>query len=94
MGTAAWPVYSPFAREHYGHGLEAGRAEGRLEGMVEEAARVVLLVLAARGLEVPDDTRARITACTDLALLEVWVIRAATVQSVHDLFGEAGGEDR
>ncbi|GAT67436.1 hypothetical protein PS9374_03090 [Planomonospora sphaerica] len=54
----------------------------------------MLLVLAARGLEVPDDVRARITACTDLARLKSWAARAATARAVHDLFDEAVGEDR
>ncbi|WP_239319415.1 hypothetical protein [Planomonospora parontospora] len=98
MTSTTWPVYSPFAREHYGRGLEEGKAkgkaEGKAEGRAEEAARLVLLVLAARGLEVPDDVRARITACADLARLESWATRAATARTVHELFGETDGEDR
>ncbi|GAA3444641.1 hypothetical protein [Planomonospora venezuelensis] len=90
MTSTDWPVYSPFAREHFGRGLEEGKAEGK----AEEAARMVLLVLTARGLEVPEEIRDRITACTDLARLESWAARAATVQSVHDLFGETGEQDR
>ncbi|MBG0813329.1 hypothetical protein HS045_03725 [Planomonospora sp. ID82291] len=86
MTSTTWPVYSPFAREHYGRGLEEGKAE--------EAARLVLLVLAARGLQVPDDVRARITACTDLARLESWATRAVTVQAAPDLFGELDETDR
>ncbi|MEV1167714.1 hypothetical protein [Nonomuraea sp. NPDC049784] len=85
--STKWPVYSPFAREHFGRGL----AEGTVKGKAEEAARSVLLVLAARGLDVPDDSRARIIACADLAQLETWVTRAATAQSIQDLFNEAGG---
>ncbi|GGL09017.1 hypothetical protein [Planomonospora parontospora] len=96
MTSTTWPVYSPFAREHYGRGLEEGKAEGKAEGKIEgkiegkaeEAARLVLLVLATRGLEVPDDVRDRITACADLVRLESWAARAVTVQTVHDLFGE------
>ncbi|MBB2911860.1 putative transposase YdaD [Streptosporangium becharense] len=94
MTSTAWPVYSPFAREHYGRGLEEGKAEGKVEGKAEEAARLVLLVLAARGLEVPDDVRTQIAACTDLARLESWATRAATAQTLHDLFDEAGEPGR
>ncbi|WP_344855493.1 hypothetical protein [Planomonospora alba] len=89
MTSTAWPVYSPFAREHYGRGM----AEGEIKGRAEEAARLVLLVLATRGLDVPDDIRDRITACTDLARLESWAARAVTARTVHDLFSEADGED-
>jgi hypothetical protein len=35
---------------------------------------------------VPDDARARITGCTDLDQLDAWVRRAATVDSIDDLF--------
>ncbi|MET8001036.1 hypothetical protein [Nonomuraea glycinis] len=86
MKSADWPVYSPFAREHFGHGLAVGEAKGEAKG----EARSLLLVLAARGFTVPDDTRARITACTDLDQLERWLTRAATAQTLEDLFNEPG----
>ncbi|GIH74996.1 hypothetical protein [Planobispora longispora] len=106
MTSTAWPVYSPFAREHYGRGLEEGKtvgraegkaeglAEGKAEGKTEEAARMVLVVLAARGLPVSDEIRTRVTACTDLTRLESWAARAATAPTVHDLFDDTGEEAR
>ncbi|MEV0144220.1 MULTISPECIES: hypothetical protein [unclassified Nonomuraea] len=78
MTSTDWPVYSPFAREHYGRGLDEGKAE--------EAARMLLLVLGARGFDVPDDLRARISTCADLAQLESWTTRAVTAQTLQDLF--------
>ncbi|MDA0633296.1 hypothetical protein OUY22_07670 [Nonomuraea sp. MCN248] len=89
MKSTAWPVYSPFAREHYGRGFKDGLALVEAEGRVEEAARLVMLVLETRGFTLPDDTRARITACTDLDRLETWIIRAVTAQTLDDLFDEA-----
>lgn len=94
MKSTTWPVYSPFAREHYGRGLEdgqaqgkaAGKAEGKAEGRAEEAARMVLLLLETRGLDITDDARARITTCTDLDQLETWATRAITAQTFDDLF--------
>ncbi|HUR09697.1 MAG TPA: hypothetical protein VM347_44670 [Nonomuraea sp.] len=47
-------------------------------------------MLAARGFNVPDDTRDRIATCTDLAQLETWLARAATAQTVQGLFDEVG----
>ncbi|MEV4015812.1 hypothetical protein AB0J35_35460 [Nonomuraea angiospora] len=88
MTSTTSPVYSPFAREHFGRGREEGKAEGLAEGKAVEAARMVLLILAARGLDVPDDTKAKIAACTDLARLEVWATRAATARTVLDLFND------
>ncbi|MEW1846178.1 hypothetical protein AB0392_50190 [Nonomuraea angiospora] len=84
MKSTTWPVYSPFAREHFGRGREEGKAEGE----VLEAARMVLLVLAARGFDVPDETKAKIVACTDLARLEVWATRAVTARTLLDLFND------
>ncbi|MGP3956269.1 hypothetical protein ACTWPT_09760 [Nonomuraea sp. 3N208] len=96
MTSTDWPVYSPFAREHYGRGVAEGeakgKAQGKAEGKAEEAARMVLLVLTARGFDVPDDIRTRITTCTDLAQLETWATRAATAQDLRDLFSETGGQ--
>lgn len=80
--STEWPVYSPFAREHFGR--------GKAEGQAEEAGRSVLLVLAARGFNVPDDIRDRITTCADLAQLETWLARAATTQTLQGLFDEVG----
>jgi hypothetical protein len=44
--------------------------------------------IAARGLEVPEDVRARITACTELARLDVWLARAVTAASAVEVIGE------
>ncbi|MEO3789297.1 hypothetical protein ABGB14_03750 [Nonomuraea sp. B10E15] len=86
MTSTDWPVYTPWGREHYGRGLKEGKAE--------EAARMVLLVLTARGFDVPDDTRTRIISCTDLAQLENWATRAATARILQDLFNEPGEQCR
>jgi hypothetical protein len=57
------------------------------EGMAEGEARSIIAVLAARGIEVPDEVLAKITACTDLEQLEQWVQRAAVAERVEDLGG-------
>ena len=94
MASSTWPVYSPFAREHFGRGkdegLAEGRAEGRDEGLAEGRAKgeaeAVLRVLAARRIEVPEEARARISACADLRQLEAWLDRASVATSVAELF--------
>ena len=82
MASTPWPVYSPFAREHYGRGKDDGRVEGRAEG----EANALLKVLAARKINVPEDTRARILACTDQRQLDTWLERAIDATSITDLF--------
>ena len=86
MSSATWPVYSPFAREHYGHGKDDGRTEGRLEGRAEGEANAVLRVLTTRGIDVPEETRTRIRACTDTRQLDLWLDRAVTATTAADLF--------
>ncbi len=50
-----------------------------------------LLVLEARGVGVTDEDRARIESCGDVGQLEVWLTRAATAETVGELF-EPGGQ--
>lgn len=56
------------------------------QGRAEGEASAVLAVLDARGIEISDAVRARVTACTDIDQLDGWVRRAATATSVDDLF--------
>jgi hypothetical protein len=99
VSTTAWPVYSPFAKEHFGRGRAEGIAEGKAEGIAEGKAEgiaegkaegeteAILLVLQARGLEVSAEEHARVVSCTDLDQLKTWVRRAATVHRTSELFG-------
>ncbi|MCW2919563.1 MAG: hypothetical protein JWN52_7631, partial [Actinomycetia bacterium] len=80
--STTWPVYSPFAKEHYGKGMADGEAKGKAEG---EAA-AILAVLSARGLTCSQEAHDRITSCTDTGLLLTWVKRAATATTVDEVF--------
>ncbi|GAA2205172.1 hypothetical protein GCM10009850_007320 [Nonomuraea monospora] len=84
MASTAWPVYSPFAREHFGR----GREEGREEGKIKEAAEAVLLVLASRGFNIPDSIHTMITSTKDLTQLHDWITRAVNAPTLQDLFGK------
>jgi hypothetical protein len=86
MTSDTWPVYTPFAKEHFGRGKKEGRIEGRTEGKAEGKTEDILLVLTARNLDISDTERERITSCTDLKLLKKWVTRAVTVEKTSDLF--------
>lgn len=78
MSSTTWPVYSPFAKEHFGKGMAEGEAKGE--------AKAILAVLSARGLACSPGARERITSCTDADLLLDWVKRAATADTVDELF--------
>ncbi|MFF3335137.1 hypothetical protein ACFYWX_37300 [Streptomyces sp. NPDC002888] len=62
--------------------------EIRDEGRAERGAEDVLLVLEARGLNVPEEMHVRITDCDDPDLLRRWLTRAVTVSSADEIFTE------
>jgi hypothetical protein len=78
LASSTWLASSPFAREHFSRGVAEGEAKGE--------AKAILLMLSARGVEVSEEARARISGCDDLDQLEAWVRRAATAGSIDDLF--------
>jgi hypothetical protein len=86
MNADTWPVYSPFAKEHFGRGRKEGKTEGRGEAILD--------FLEARGLDVSEAERDRITSCTDPRRLKKWTKRAATAEKTADLFAEESGVTR
>ncbi|NAS21551.1 hypothetical protein GT755_07605 [Herbidospora sp. NEAU-GS84] len=72
------PVFSPFAREHFGEGVAVGETQGEIKSL--------LTILDARGLTLDDRQRETVTACTDSAQILEWVRRAAVVDEAAELF--------
>ena len=60
------------------------RDEGRAEGRAED----ILAVLAERGIDVPEEARQRITSCSDLEILQRWLLRAVTAPSADEIFAD------
>ncbi|WP_433791865.1 hypothetical protein [Actinoplanes sp. CA-252034] len=79
MTTTDHPYKSEWAQRQYAAGEVAGEA------------RSLLTVLSARGIEVSDEARAKITACADLEQLDQWIQRAAIADRVEDLGGSLAG---
>ncbi|WP_326820107.1 hypothetical protein [Streptosporangium sp. NBC_01756] len=79
METGTYEYQSDFARKYVAEGREEGRAEGE--------TKALLAVLSARGIDVSDDARERITNCTDIDQIEAWIRLAATANSTDVLFG-------
>jgi hypothetical protein len=72
----------PFFRNDFvDRWLNEGRAQGRAEG----EARMIVRVLRARGVAVPQAVRRQILSCTDPATLAAWGERAATATSIDDV---------
>jgi hypothetical protein len=78
MTSATYEYQSDFARRCFFQGKAEGEAEGE--------ARALLAVLAARGFDVPEKVRTRINECTDADRLESWIRRAATADSIDEVF--------
>jgi hypothetical protein len=86
MVSGNYEFQSDFAKKHQAKGREEGRQEGRHEGEVAGQARALLAVLESRGLHISQKARTRIVACIDIAQLDAWVRRAASVATVDELF--------
>lgn len=78
MTLGNYVFQSDFAKKHRAAGRTEGKAEGKAEG--------VLQVLDARGIAVSEEQKARILACTDIAVLDRWIRRAVSVSSTEELF--------
>ncbi|HEY2292444.1 MAG TPA: hypothetical protein VGM86_17235 [Thermoanaerobaculia bacterium] len=73
---------SDFAKKYFAQGFAEGLAEARAEARAEVRARSVLIVLRARGFEVPDDARERILSQKDPERLQRWLERAVVAASI------------
>jgi len=58
------------------------------EGEAKGEARALLRVLERRGIAISTEQRERVLACSDLAVLEGWLDRAAAAASVQEVFAE------
>jgi hypothetical protein len=64
-----------------------GKREGELRGKLEGKHEALLAVLAARGLAVSEAAQARLVAESDPEVLGRWLVRAATAESIEQVFG-------
>lgn len=75
-----WEPRSDWGKDFFNRGRAAGRDEGRAEGR----AASILALLEHRGQPVSAALRERVMGCTDLALLDHWLCRAATGHSLEE----------
>ncbi len=65
--------------------VEHGRAEGEAKGRAEGQTQLILGVLRARGLEIPDELNRQILGCNDIEKLTELLKAAVTAKSADDL---------
>jgi predicted transposase/invertase (TIGR01784 family) len=63
-----------------------GEARGEARGQARGQAESILKVLAARGIELTTESRARLLACRDRSVLDEMLRRALALQPGEDLF--------
>ena len=78
----------PFVDGFLDQGRAEGMAQGVAQGVAQGEAHILLRIMAARGLDIPEHIRARVAECADTARLEAWADRAATATSVQEVFGD------
>ena len=66
--------------------IQQGELRGMAKGEAKGRAASVVAVLSARGMRLSDQQRARLEACSDVATLDRWIVRAATAESADDVF--------
>lgn len=67
-------------------GISAGLSQGISQGISQGRAASILELLDVRGLALDPPLRERITTCTDVERLSLWLRRAATASSVDEIF--------
>ncbi|MFJ2263043.1 hypothetical protein ACIOKD_32860 [Streptomyces sp. NPDC087844] len=66
--------------------FEEAREEGRAQARAEGRAEAILDVFEARGIDVPEAVRERITSCDDPEILRHWHRRAIAAPSADAIF--------
>ncbi|MEE8585190.1 MAG: hypothetical protein V3T83_10100 [Acidobacteriota bacterium] len=69
-------------------GKAEGRAEGKAEGKAEGQREAILVVLAARGLEISEKDRTILKASGDSAQLERWLRKASAATTTDEVFAD------
>lgn len=68
-------------------GRAEGEAKGEAKGRADGKREAVLALLKVRGLSVAAEDLAALHGCADIALLDQWIVKAATATSASDVFG-------
>ena len=75
-------------REGKEEGHRAGKEEGHRSGLVDGKRDILLRLLERAGIELTENDRARIQACTDTVTLDQWVENVFGATSITDVLGD------
>ncbi|MFD7812373.1 hypothetical protein ACFV6E_05395 [Streptomyces sp. NPDC059785] len=91
-----WRELMTFVTYFPGRGTvrETAYLEGKAEGKAEGKTQGITRILEVRGIDVSEEARQRITACTDLDTLDRWLELAVTAPHADDLFTEDKQSDQ
>ncbi|WP_329251038.1 hypothetical protein OG223_21630 [Streptomyces sp. NBC_01478] len=76
----------PLAEQGREQGRREGREQGRREGLAQARAEIVLRILRARQIDVPDGVRTRILTSTNPDELATWLDRSHDITHARELF--------
>ncbi|MFC9853024.1 hypothetical protein [Streptomyces prasinus] len=75
-------------------GFKEGFREGFREGRAAGKAEQLLHLMERRGFSLTEETRQRITTCTDAPLLDLWFDRAIDATTLDEIFARPSATDR
>jgi hypothetical protein len=68
-------------------GLAEGLAKGHREGKVQGEITALLMILQGRGITVTSRIYERVMACTDVDVIDGWLLRAVHATTADEIFG-------
>ncbi|MFD4609002.1 hypothetical protein ACFWOT_12990 [Streptomyces sp. NPDC058440] len=87
-------LFTPRQGTIVGDARLAGQEEGREEGRVAGKAEQLLRLMERRGFPMTEETRQRVTTCTDMPILDLWFDRAIDATTLDEVFAALSATDR
>ncbi|MFJ7131460.1 hypothetical protein [Streptomyces fungicidicus] len=87
-------LFTPRRGTIVGDARLAGQAEGFREGRAAGKAEQLLRLMERRGFSPLEETRQRVTTCTDMPLLDLWFDRAIDATTLDEIFAAPSATDR
>lgn len=87
-------LFTPRRGTIVGDARLAGQEEGREEGRVAGKAEQLLRLMERRGFSLTEETRQRVTTCSDMPLLDLWFDRAIDATTLDEVFAAPSSTDR